>query len=143
MTDNRLLGWTEERIDRLKAFWIRGDSAAIIAGAMHITRNAVLGKVHRLGLSNRIVVTSVKRIPSDRCCLRPRTRKTVFSSAERKPRLLLTRSKPALMAVVSPITGAFITARRRPFAQRDYTKNELRAMLTTAVVNTAALEIIA
>ena len=45
--------WTEDRIGRLKTLWLEGRSAAQIAGDLDhgITRSAVLGKVHRLGLS--------------------------------------------------------------------------------------------
>lgn len=45
--------WTEDRIGRLKTLWLEGRSAAQIAGELDhgITRSAVLGKVHRLGLS--------------------------------------------------------------------------------------------
>ncbi len=48
------LGWTDERVERLKALWIEGLSAAQIARQLGgVTRNAVIGKVHRLGLSGR------------------------------------------------------------------------------------------
>lgn len=45
--------WTEDRVGRLKTLWLEGRSAAQIAGDLDhgITRSAVLGKVHRLGLS--------------------------------------------------------------------------------------------
>lgn len=45
--------WTEDRIGRLKTLWLEGRSAAQIARDLDhgITRSAVLGKVHRLGLS--------------------------------------------------------------------------------------------
>lgn len=45
--------WTQERIDRLKALWSEGQTADQIARdlANGISRSAVLGKVHRLGLS--------------------------------------------------------------------------------------------
>lgn len=45
--------WTEDRLDRLKKAWLNGDSASQIAKALGagITRGAVCGKVHRLGLS--------------------------------------------------------------------------------------------
>jgi len=47
-------GWTDAAIERLKALWAEGDlSAALIGRRLGVTRNAVLGKVHRLGLSNR------------------------------------------------------------------------------------------
>jgi GcrA cell cycle regulator len=49
-----LLGWTEERMDMLKKLWSEGFSASQIANELGgVTRNAVIGKVHRLGLSGR------------------------------------------------------------------------------------------
>lgn len=46
--------WTEERISKLKTLWTDGKSASQIAVAFgDVTRNAVIGKVHRLGLSSR------------------------------------------------------------------------------------------
>ena len=44
--------WTDERVELLKKLWADGLSASQIAGELGgITRNAVIGKVHRLGLS--------------------------------------------------------------------------------------------
>jgi GcrA cell cycle regulator len=46
--------WTEERVELLKKLWTDGLSASQIAAELGgITRNAVIGKVHRLGLSGR------------------------------------------------------------------------------------------
>jgi GcrA cell cycle regulator len=46
--------WTEERVEQLKKLWAEGLSASQIATAIgNVTRNAVIGKVHRLGLSGR------------------------------------------------------------------------------------------
>ncbi len=46
--------WSDERTDLLKKLWTDGLSASQIAGELGgITRNAVIGKVHRLGLSGR------------------------------------------------------------------------------------------
>ena len=48
------MGWTEERVELLKKLWVEGLSASQIAGRLGgVTRNAVIGKVHRLGLSGR------------------------------------------------------------------------------------------
>src|ERR1700692_4346761 len=48
------MGWTDERVERLKKLWSDGLSASQIAGELGgVTRNAVIGKVHRLGLSGR------------------------------------------------------------------------------------------
>src|SRR5206468_92522 len=50
----RLMSWTDERVELLKKLWADGLSASQIAGELGgITRNAVIGKVHRLGLSGR------------------------------------------------------------------------------------------
>ena len=47
--------WTDERVETLKKLWGEGLSASQIATEIGggITRNAVIGKVHRLGLSGR------------------------------------------------------------------------------------------
>jgi GcrA cell cycle regulator len=48
------MSWTEERVELLKKMWGEGQSASQIAKELGgVTRNAVIGKVHRLGLSNR------------------------------------------------------------------------------------------
>jgi GcrA cell cycle regulator len=48
------MSWTDERVELLKRMWTEGQSASQIAKELGgVTRNAVIGKVHRLGLSNR------------------------------------------------------------------------------------------
>ena len=48
------MSWTDERVEELKKLWAEGLSASQIATRMGgVTRNAVIGKVHRLGLSGR------------------------------------------------------------------------------------------
>jgi GcrA cell cycle regulator len=48
------MGWTDERVELLKKLWQEGLSASQIAKQLGgVTRNAVIGKVHRLGLSGR------------------------------------------------------------------------------------------
>jgi len=48
------MAWTEDRVEKLKFMWTAGNSASQIAKELGgVTRNAVIGKVHRLGLSNR------------------------------------------------------------------------------------------
>ena len=45
------MSWTDERVELLKKLWADGLSASQIAAELGgITRNAVIGKVHRLGL---------------------------------------------------------------------------------------------
>ena len=49
------MSWTDDRVETLKRMWGEGQSASQIAKELGgVTRNAVIGKVHRLGLSNRV-----------------------------------------------------------------------------------------
>ncbi len=49
------MSWTDERIALLTRLWGEGKTAAEIASALgNVTRNAVIGKAHRLKLSNRV-----------------------------------------------------------------------------------------
>ncbi|MCK5576205.1 MAG: GcrA cell cycle regulator, partial [Sphingomonadales bacterium] len=54
------MSWTDDRIAQLKKCWDKGLSASQIATELGegVTRNAVIGKVHRLGLSNRTTTTT-------------------------------------------------------------------------------------
>jgi GcrA cell cycle regulator len=48
------MGWTDERVTLLRKLWAEGLSASQIAKQLGgVTRNAVIGKVHRLGLAGR------------------------------------------------------------------------------------------
>ena len=49
-----MASWTDDRVTRLKSLWLDGHSASAVARQLGgVTRNAVIGKVHRLGLSGR------------------------------------------------------------------------------------------
>lgn len=61
------MSWTDERVDLLKKLWMDGLSASQIAAELGgVTRNAVIGKVHRLGLSGRA------KTPSSSSAARPK-----------------------------------------------------------------------
>src|SRR3954467_4080076 len=70
------MGWTDERVELLKKLWMEGFSASQIAGELGegVTRNAVIGKVHRLKLSGRAKPASVA----------PRVRTTPRSAGTRR-----------------------------------------------------------
>ena len=56
------MGWTDERVELLKKLWLEGLSASQIAKQLGgVTRNAVIGKVHRLGLSGRAAPSQPSR----------------------------------------------------------------------------------
>ncbi len=55
------MAWTDDRVDLLKKYWAEGLSASQIALRLgEVTRNAVIGKVHRLGLSGRATTSRMK-----------------------------------------------------------------------------------
>jgi GcrA cell cycle regulator len=83
------MAWTEERVELLKKLWAEGLSASQIAGRLGgVTRNAVIGKVHRLGLSGR---ATSSRSSS------PRPRRSHVPRANRTPSLVFgTRGATAL-----------------------------------------------
>jgi GcrA cell cycle regulator len=77
-------GWTDARTERLKALWADGRPASEIASLLgEVTRNAVIGKVHRLGLAGR---KTTSRKPAPR-----RTSPRRAKSGRVEPRLPATR----------------------------------------------------
>ena len=55
------MSWNDERVEQLKKLWSEGLSASQIASRLGgVTRNAVIGKVHRLGLSGRATTSRMK-----------------------------------------------------------------------------------
>jgi GcrA cell cycle regulator len=73
-------GWTEERVERLKKLWAEGFSANDIAMEIrHVSRNAVIGKIHRLKLPKREVRASPRPGSVVKHRVRPRLR-TVFDA---------------------------------------------------------------
>ena len=74
------MAWNDERVELLKKLWADGLSASQIAGRLGgVTRNAVIGKVHRLGLSGRATTSRMKSH-------RPRVRSQNAAKRLMKPR---------------------------------------------------------
>ncbi|MGH1404082.1 MAG: GcrA family cell cycle regulator [Alphaproteobacteria bacterium] len=60
------MSWTEERVSILKKLWGEGHTAAEIAKQLGgVTRNAVIGKAHRLKLSNRVSPIQQNKKPAN------------------------------------------------------------------------------
>lgn len=78
------MSWNDERVELLKKLWSDGLSASQIAGRLGgVTRNAVIGKVHRLGLSGR---ATTSRMKSHRPRTRPQPNANAASKRLMKPR---------------------------------------------------------
>jgi GcrA cell cycle regulator len=87
------MGWTDERVETLKKLWLDGLSASQIAKQLGgVTRNAVIGKVHRLGLSGRATPSQPQR-PVFKT---PRAPRPAIAAAPRRP------AEPALPAAPAP-----------------------------------------
>jgi len=86
--------WTDERVTTLKKLWVDGLSARQIAKQLGgVTRNAVIGKIHRLGLSGR----ATPSLPRARPVREPRParpRSTTRVVAPLRPRLVPVESAP-------------------------------------------------
>lgn len=97
-----MMSWTDERVELLKKLWSEGLSASQIAGRIgNVTRNAVIGKVHRLGLSGRATTTRMKSH-------RARSRITQAPAKRpQKPRFAQV-GNPALRALYQPDAEPFV-----------------------------------
>jgi GcrA cell cycle regulator len=92
------MGWTDERVELLKRLWLEGLSASQIAKQLGgVTRNAVIGKVHRLGLSGRATPSQ----PARAAFRAPRPPRPVVAHAP-SHRRLMERSETAARAFVRP-----------------------------------------
>ena len=92
------MAWTEDRVEILTKLWAEGLSASQIAKQLGgVTRNAVIGKVHRLGLSGRAKPSRPKKATNVRSAS-PRKR----AATSRKPRAPRSVAKPAVVAAPPP-----------------------------------------
>jgi GcrA cell cycle regulator len=90
------MSWTDERIERLKELWTKGMTASQIADELGaVSRNAVIGKAHRLGLQSRpSPVKPNEPAPAPA----PKAKKTDAEAAEAPPFELQDAPAPAAEA---------------------------------------------
>lgn len=82
------MAWTEDRVEVLTKLWAEGLSASQIAKQLGgVTRNAVIGKVHRLGLSGRATPSRPARKTAKPAT--PRARKVSRASTPKAPRTIV------------------------------------------------------
>lgn len=140
--------WDARRTEMLTKLWSQGLSCTDIAAQIGVgtSRNAIIGKVHRLKLKR---TTGHENKPRKERKARPAPREkkipnkpfynSVFKSPEIKPQVELParNARPGFVMVVSVLTGNPLMAKKRLPLQREMSKTELREMLSTAVQNTA------
>ncbi|MEA3390627.1 GcrA family cell cycle regulator [Sphingobium sp. CCH11-B1] len=94
------MSWTEERIDQLKAMWERGLTASQIADELGgVSRNAVIGKAHRLGLQSRPSPVKANETPKKAA---PAPRKPAPVATEAETPRVAAPAAPAAAPVRAP-----------------------------------------
>ncbi len=81
------MSWTDDRVTLLKKLWTEGKTAAEIAKELGgVTRNAVIGKAHRLKLSNRVspIQQNKKPAPIPKKKIETTTKEILAEDAKRK-----------------------------------------------------------
>ena len=63
------MSWTDEKVEQLAKLWGDGFSASAIGKAIGVSKNAVIGKAHRMHLTSR--PSPIKRSPTIRTVARP------------------------------------------------------------------------
>jgi GcrA cell cycle regulator len=102
--------WTEEAIARLRMLWAEGHSASEIGRRLGVSKNAVVGKVHRLGLPAR--PSPIRRDGSGGAPRRPAPRRVTGPTLP--PLSSISARPPARPAAPAPQPRAVLTP--RPFA---------------------------
>jgi GcrA cell cycle regulator len=98
-------GWTDDRVGALKKLWLEGQSASQIAKQLGggVTRNAVIGKVHRLGLSGRAAPSQPARTAAATFrTARPRPAPAAPAQPSAPRRLEAVQPKPIQAAAPAP-----------------------------------------
>jgi len=107
------MSWTEERIERLKKMWAKGATASQIADELGgVSRNAVIGKAHRLGLEQR--PSPVKHEEKDK-------KPAASAPAAAAPKPAAKREAPAANAALGePAPAAHPAPPKRPAPEMQY-----------------------
>ncbi len=112
--------WTQERITLLIDLWMSGKSASIVAKELgNISRNAVIGKVHRLGIANR---TNLKKTVAK--TTKNNSEKIILKST--RPQKSSPKRNPAFNIAVKDTGGKIrVQTKREPHPPRKYNKSHV------------------
>ena len=108
------MAWTDDRVATLTKLWAEGLSASQIAKQLGgVTRNAVIGKVHRLGLSGRAKPTKPKGASAakPKTASRPKAKPAAPPTPKAKPAAAArtASAKPAAKPAAAPKPAAALT----------------------------------
>ena len=111
------MSWNDERVEALKKLWQEGLSASQIASRIGgVTRNAVIGKVHRLGLAGRATTSRMKSH-------RPRRTASVAKIRPQRPQRPQSAGNPAFRELYRPDAEAYVAPVEEliiPLGERKY-----------------------
>jgi GcrA cell cycle regulator len=120
-------GWTEDRVALVKTLWIAGKSAQEVADAlnraapreMRVTRNAVIGLVHRKGLSNNGRAPAARparpvKQAAERLAATNRAKAAIVSRMNAEP------AKPRPPKVEAVPLAAIESPNARPWMEREF-----------------------
>jgi len=134
------MSWTDERVEKLKTMWADGKSASQIAKELGgVTRNAVIGKVHRLGLSNRATPGKSEEPTTDKVeakAPKPKPVKKPEPVAEEAPRAAV-EAKPAPV----PLRKAIVPAGQPLPPQPSQSEISAEALANLAEIERRALKL--
>ncbi|WP_069300778.1 GcrA family cell cycle regulator [Neptunicoccus sediminis] len=139
------MSWTDDRVEMLKTMWGEGKSASQIAKELGgVTRNAVIGKVHRLGLSNRAApAKTVKEKPAAKEAAKPKaTPKPATETAAEPAAEAAPAPKAAEKPVSLPARKPIITAGQPLPPQPSNSEISAEALATVAEVEKKAKKLV-
>jgi GcrA cell cycle regulator len=120
------MNWTDERVELLRKLWSEGLSASQIAAQLgSVTRNAVIGKVHRLKLSSRGRATASPA----------RQKKAVSGSSG-------TRTVSRSASVTRSVTTIGATALQTQFDAEPIARHQMRPVENVVVPISRRLELV-
>ena len=115
------MAWTDERIEQLKAMWVKGMTASQIAETLGgVSRNAVIGKAHRLGLQARPSPVKSNDGESGSEARKPKAKPAAEASAPPAAPIAPPRSRPAPTAAAPVQPAPAAGASRPPANQQQY-----------------------
>jgi GcrA cell cycle regulator len=114
--------WTAKAIDLLRGLWAEGHSTAEIGRRMGITKNAIVGKAHRLDLPAR--PSPIRKVEAGGAQPAPRRKPSVIrEAAPAAPHRAAVQAPPP----PTPASAAVVAASAAPAAVRPFPRTSLRS----------------